>query len=101
MSLSHRTSCPKGRANGTFPVPQTETPGNQMIIQVNTYKLGVRDERERVRKLLQACLAGAIADVPDEDTEVEDREELQTRSNAVQDTLEVILAVLDNWKPNK
>lgn len=70
-----------------------------MIIKINTYNLGVRDERERVRKLLQACLCDAVADVPDEDTEVDECEELQTRSNAVQDSLEGILMVLDNWKP--
>ena len=73
-----------------------------MIIQVNTYNLGVRDERERVRKLLKACLADAIDhSVPDEDTEADEREEQVTRSFAVADSLEEILLVLDNWKPNK
>lgn len=72
-----------------------------MILKTNTYNIGVRDERERIRKLLRACLAGAIASVPDEDIEVDERKELQTRSNAVQDSLEMILMVLDNWKPNE
>ncbi len=73
-----------------------------MIVRVNTYKLGVRDERERVRKLLQACLADAIDhSVPDEDTEVDEREDQVTRSFAVADSLEGILMVLDNWRPNE
>ncbi len=71
-----------------------------MIIQTNTYNLGVRDERERVRKLLQGCLLQS-REPWDEDTEVDEREEHEIRSNAVSDELEGILMVLDNWKPNK
>lgn len=65
------------------------------------YNQGVHDERERVRKLLQGCLSDAIDGHADEDTEVDEREEHQIRSNAVQDSLEEILLVLDNWKPNE
>ena len=79
-----------------------------MILKINTYNLGVRDERERVRKLLKACLMDAQSGEADEDEgagccriEIDEREERQIRSNAVQVSLEMILCVLDNWKPNK
>ncbi len=71
-----------------------------MVIKVNTYNLGVRDERARVRKLLQGLLLEAIeASVPDEDTEVDEREEQIIRSCGQADCLQTILLVLDNWRP--
>ncbi len=60
------------------------------------YTQGIRDERERVRKLLKCCLRDAIDNVPDEAL-VGFREE-QIRCDAVQDSLGELLLVLDNWQ---